>query len=543
VAAISPARRANRLVRALPLALIIAVGVALRLYLIGDKSLWLDESFSIWMGGQPLDAMLRSLVQLDQHPPLYYTLLHFWMWLGDSETVVRGFSALWSILTLPVIYAIGARIGGRALGLLAALILALSPLHIQYAQDARMYAMLTFSASMALLCVVRLLDAPHRAAATAPLSQPQERGNPLSAPNRENLLPAPGLGEGRGVREPKRWWLGVIAFTTLTMFGHNTALFFPIALGLFIAGAYGLPALVRRARGAGPAAPDRRLRNWSSALGVALLLWLPWLPGLLVQVRRVDNEFWIPPPTLRSVIATWRDFVSAFAPGEPLVTLAALALSGIALLGAWRLRHRPALLALLLLLIAVPFAGELLVSLRRPIYYTRTLIWASIPLYLLLAAGLLQLRVRPLIVAATLALVLLNGVSLVGYYRDYEPEGWRDAASWLAPQVRADDIILFNASWTQIPFDYYYRRVGPPVPEHGLPVDMFDRGILEPKMAAADLPRLADLVAGRRRVWLVYSHDWYTDPQGIITRYLDATLDKQTKQAFNGLNIFMYEQR
>jgi mannosyltransferase len=191
----------------------------------------------------------------------------------------------------------------------------------------------------------------------------------------------------------------------------------------------------------------------------------------------------------------------------------------------------------------VPFAGELLASLRRPIYYTRTLIWASIPLYLLLAAGLLQLRVRPLIVAATLALVLLNGVSLVGYYRDYEPEGWRDAASWLAPQVRADDIILFNASWTQIPFDYYYRRVGPPAPEHGLPADMFDRGILEPRMAAADLPRLADLVAGRRRVWLVYSHDWYTDPQGMITRYLDATLDKQTKQAFNGLNIFMYEQR
>jgi hypothetical protein len=65
--------------------------------------------------------------------------------------------------------------------------------------------------------------------------------------------------------------------------------------------------------------------------GVALLLWLPWLPGLLVQVWRVDNEFWIPRPTLRSVIATWRDFVSAFAPGESLVTLAALALSGIAL--------------------------------------------------------------------------------------------------------------------------------------------------------------------------------------------------------------------
>ena len=36
---------------------------------------------------------------------------------------------------------------------------------------------------------------------------------------------------------------------------------------------------------------------------------------------------------------------------------------------------------------------------------------------------------------------------------------------------------------------------------------------------------------------------FYTDPQGIITRYLDATLDKQAERAFNGLNIFIYEQR
>ncbi|MEO7909906.1 MAG: glycosyltransferase family 39 protein [Roseiflexaceae bacterium] len=521
MAAISPTPRANRVVRFLPLALIIAGGAALRLYLIAGKSLWLDESFSVWMGRQPLGVMWRYLVQLDQHPPLYYTLLHFWMWLGDSETVVRGFSALWSILTLPVIYAIGLRIGGRRLGILAALILALAPLHIQFAQNARMYTMLTFTASMALLCIVYLLE------------DQQNQESRTEKTQQVSVVNAPAL-----------WWLGLVAFTTLTMFGHNTALLFPVALGLFVAGAYGRPALVRRMRSAVDAAlPDRRWRNWSIALGVVLLLWLPWLPGFLVQIRRVDDEFWISPPTFRSVGASWRDFVSAFAPGGPFVTPLILVYTCIALLGAWWLRHKPALLALLLLLIVVPFAGELLVSLRRPIYSSRTLIWASIPFYLLLANGLLQLRSRQLVVAATLVLVLLNSLSLVGYYLNYEPEGWRAAASWLAPQVRAGDVILFNAGWTQIPFDYYYQNVGSPVEERGVPADMFDRGILEPKMAAADLPRLADLVAGRRRVWLVYSHNWYTDPQGMITRYLDATLDKQSERAFNGLNIFVYQQR
>jgi hypothetical protein len=298
-----------------------------------------------------------------------------------------------------------------------------------------------------------------------------------------------------------------------------------------------------RARATGLAPPDRRVRDWSGALGVAVLLWLPWLPSLLVQVRRVDAEFWIPPPTLGGVVATWRDFISALLPGGRSLTPLVLALGAIAVLGVWRLRRRRALLALLLLLIVVPFAAELLVSLRRPIYYTRTLLWASIPFYVLLAAGLLQLRLRPLIAAATLALVLLNGASLVNYYRNFEPEGWREAAGWLAPQVRDGDIMLFNAGWTQIPFDYYYRQVGPPTEQRGLPADLFDRGILEPKMTPADLERLGQLIAGRERVWLVYSHDWYTDPQGIIPHYLGATLENRGEREFNGLKIFRYERR
>jgi uncharacterized membrane protein len=508
---------------------IVLVGAGLRLYLIADRSLWLDEAFSVWMGGQPLGAMWRYLVQLDQHPPLYYTLLHFWMRLGDGEAVVRGFSALWSILTLPVIYAIGARVGGRRLGLLATLILALAPLHIEYAQDARMYAMLTFSASVALLCAVQLLETPQNREPRTE-DQSERRGSRLTL-----RVPVHG--------SHARWWLGLIVFTTLTMFGHNTALTFPLALGLFIAGGFGVPALLRRARGADASPHARRLRDWSLALGASLLLWLPWLPGMLVQVRRVDEEFWIPAPTFMSVATTWRDFISAFSPGGAVMAATLLAVGVLALLGAWRLRRRPELLALLLLLIAVPFAAELLVSLRRPIYYTRTLIWASIPFYLLVAAGLLQLCFRPLIAVATLALVLLNGASLVNYYRNFEPEGWREAAGWLAPQVRDGDIILFNAGWTQIPFDYYYRRVGPPAELRGLPADMFDRGILEPKMTDADIGRLDQLIAGRARVWLVYSHNWYTDPLSIIPRHLGATLANQGQREFNGLKVIRYERR
>jgi hypothetical protein len=95
----------------------------------------------------------------------------------------------------------------------------------------------------------------------------------------------------------------------------------------------------------------------------------------------------------------------------------------------------------------------------------------------------------------------------------------------------------------QIPFDYYYRRVGAPIEEHGLPADLFERGILEPKMTRADIARLDALVAGRARVWLMYSHDWYTDPQRIIPRHLGDTLGEIEVRNFKGVKVYLYRGR
>ena len=67
---------------------IVALGGFLRFYQIGSKGLWLDEAFSVWMGWQPVGEMLGWLVKIDQHPPLYYTLLHLWMAFGDRATIV-----------------------------------------------------------------------------------------------------------------------------------------------------------------------------------------------------------------------------------------------------------------------------------------------------------------------------------------------------------------------------------------------------------------------------------------------------------------------
>ncbi|MEE9616350.1 MAG: hypothetical protein V3T90_05000, partial [Anaerolineae bacterium] len=139
-----------------------------------------------------------------------------------------------------------------------------------------------------------------------------------------------------------------------------------------------------------------------------------------------------------------------------------------------------------------------------------------------------------------LVALAVNTLSLREYYVNFEKEQWDDAAPFVAERVEADDLILFNATWAQIPFDYYFHQYKRSVVEHGVPVDLFDRSVLEPKMTRSDLPRLRALVRGHERVWLVYSHDWYTDPQGLIPPVLDKELDLLDWWDFRGLQIRLY---
>ena len=66
-------------------------------------------------------------------------------------------------------------------------------------------------------------------------------------------------------------------------------------------------------------------------------------------------------------------------------------------------------------------------------------------------------------------------------------------------------------------------------------MDLFDRGELEPTMEEADIPRIQEILEGRDQVWLVYSHNWYSDPDGIIPRELGRLFGESEQTDFRGL--------
>ena len=137
---------------------IMLIGGGLRVFQLGINSLRWEEAFSLWMANHSVTDMLQWIVRIDQNPPLYYLLLHYWIKVnGDTPYYLRLLSALFGAGTIPVIYLIGKRVSGALVGLMAALFFALSPFNIRFAHETRMYTLLAFNAAVAIYALVRLL--------------------------------------------------------------------------------------------------------------------------------------------------------------------------------------------------------------------------------------------------------------------------------------------------------------------------------------------------------------------------------------------------
>jgi uncharacterized membrane protein len=485
----------------------VLLGGVLRFALLGDKTLWLDEAFSLWMARHPLPDLMMWLVRIDHHPPLYYTLLHLWTnWWGDSPAALRSLSALASTLALLPFALAARRLAGGQVATVAALLLALSPFHLRYAQETRMYGVLTLAVALLLWAVTHLLT-----------------------------------GDGK----QKRWWVILVVAEAAAMLTHNTAtVLVPLALNGAI-----LPLWWLRGRNyrLATVAEPHFFTRWLVSQVAALLLWSPWAGAFVRQAQVVDGDFWIAPPDLWTVWLALGSLTFAHLPAwwPARDYMAWLALALVAW-GIWQWRRDTQVTWLLLAWWLIPPAIELLASLRRPIFYDRTLIWTTLPLFVLIARGMvLPLHVSGrgrtgwLIVTALPVIILLT-VGVWHYFIDFPKERWDKAAQVVADGAAADDLILFHASWAELPFAYYYPLDAPPLTQHGVPADLFSAGALEPPMTEADVGRVRELVAGRAGVWLVYSHWWYADPDGLLPRVLAESFAVRASYEWPGIRVIHY---
>lgn len=140
----------------------VVLGTWLRFHDLGGPSLWMDEGFTYVIARAPLAEVPAKTVELERSPPGYFILMHLVTEISQSEWAMRFPSALSGVLTILVVFWLGRCAFGEREGALAALLLAVSPLHVLMSHDARNYAVGAFFLTLSTALWMLELKTPGR---------------------------------------------------------------------------------------------------------------------------------------------------------------------------------------------------------------------------------------------------------------------------------------------------------------------------------------------------------------------------------------------
>lgn len=281
------AQRRAQLVELLLLGLIVVLAAWLRAYHLGYKSLWLDEMTyvrSAQLGGLFGPYGLASI----SHPPLYLFVMRLLSDISRQEWLLRFPALLASTANVIAIWALGRSLLGRVVGLLAAFLLALSTLHVEYGQEAHSYAFFSLLSTILLWALWRA--ARREVGGVEKLREPEgTAGNSEQRKDRPEVTTAAGVWPGRVMS-----WLGVwglvVLVAVLSLYTHYYALA-PVGLSLVV-----FP-LFLLAVAPGPLSslwhdPAKRhaLLHLVLALAVIVLLFLPQMIWGLTGSARIAGD-------------------------------------------------------------------------------------------------------------------------------------------------------------------------------------------------------------------------------------------------------------
>jgi hypothetical protein len=465
--------------------------------------------------------MFDDLLVVRNHVPLYFLLMRPWAALGESEFILRLFSVIWGTLSVALMVPVGRLLAGERVGLIAAVILATSPFHIWYSQEARMYTFLAFLVLLAHWFLIRNLHRP-------------------TAAN----------------------WVGYGLAMAAAVYTHYLALLVLVAHYTFFSLHY------RRLR--------REFRSWlatSLLVGLAFAAW-----GRLVLRTGGFREAaisWIPPaelttPFLSLLSLSAGPTIRTSDPAAWFVALLAAAALLAGIRSSWRrysdpTQRPPPLLAarlvyywllvppLLMLAISLPWP----IPERRAIYADRYLVQVLPALALGIALGLLWLQRRtrrPALAPILLVILIAANIPALAnlYYRpEFGREDWRGALAHLEDQARPRDVVLTRPDYL-LPLAYYTSRewatleVPPPVTDPAL------EAAFPVEMAA----RMATVEGNADRAWHI-AHAYNNDPHGFTAQrertaahwpvtspqkaWLDAHYEVLAELSFTGIQLTLYD--
>lgn len=352
------------------------------------RSVNFDESIAMGYARESWTSLWHTVTGEDPNMSLYYATLKLWSSaLGDSVLAYRSLSVLAASLCVPVVYAIGARLFTVPAGLFAGLLMATNVFFLQYAQEARGYALLVLLT--ALSTYFFLVEA-----------------------------------------ERSRGWsrTAYVASSVLAFHVH----FFAVWVVLV----HVLALVATKGRRAGQ-------RSWLVNYGVMAVLAAPMAWRALTLDENPIG--WLAEPDFGAIPATFAQLAgNSFLHLGAVVALSTAGLRAAA--GSKRLAFGLAFTASWAVL---PVLLSFAVSQAKPIFLAKYLIMCLPAIALLAAGAVTSLRPIGAALVAAFLLVGLSGPELRAWYGFRGQEDWRSLAAYVLDGSRPADGVIYNASYAR----------------------------------------------------------------------------------------------
>jgi len=477
-----------RILTKVMLYIILIFTLVLRLVTI-NQSLWLDEAIgALAVRNMSYSDLITGFLTVDNHPPLYYFLLKFWTGIfGYSEISLRMPSVLFGVGTVFFIYLIGNRIfDSKKSGLIAAVLLSSSQLHIYYSQEARMYSMVAFFAVLAVYSFLHLFE---------------DRSNfkywllfsssitvmvftdymPVF------LLPAFFI-YAIFQKHKKNWWYKfMLSFVPIILAG---IIWFPIF----------------QKQSAGGLWLMQTLPEWKNLAGGANLkqLLLVWMKFTLGRISFTDKTLYY------------------------LITVIASIPNAILFANAMKSYKKNKLLLLWLL---IPILLSFLISVFFPAFIYFRLLFVLPAFYLIAAISVGNMKSGRILAGM---LIAINLVSCVIYYTDdfQKREMWREAVTYVENRIADNEIVIFSYPEPFAPYRWYEKK-------EYLSFGATD-SIKTEKVNASDKTR--ELVSNVSGVYYFEYLNDLSDPTRIVMNVIveSGFTEKEVTGDFNGVGMIYH---
>ena len=454
--------------------LILLLAFALRAWGIQTQSLTTDELYELRLVGQDISAIVGDR---DGFPPLYQILLCGWMNVFRADLAARWLSVIVGLATIVVIWRLGCNVGGAKVGAWAALLLAVSPFHIYYSQEARVYCLYFLLAAAALWLFFRAL----------------ETDRPI-------------------------FW---VLFAAVSLVGIYTHYYFAVLLVLVAT-----ICVAEQGRTA--------WKNALAAFAAVAVLGIPVLGLLRNDLDFQSTGVLQPGFNVVAFAYTHLTFITGFTVGPslrdlhvmttaeaireilPWAAAIGLACAVLAYYGFLALRSGPWMWRLFVLAVlhvaGVGIAGEIV----GVGFNVRYVVWALIPLLIWVAAGISLAPRRLPVMASLLVLIVVCGCALVNRHcvDRYKNEDVKALAAYLQASAARQAPILVMVEYMHHPVRYYL--------DDTWQVDPIPRIGSDDESLREALEFVANKTRRERAWWFVCTREFHGDPLGRLrTRLLD----------------------